>query len=118
MVRSMARTLPGSRSSADPHGAHLALLAAYTAGAPPVSAVVSLYGPTDLTRGFREPPRPDPIDVRAILQAFVGGTPDDQPEAYTAASPITYATHPQPPTLLIYGRARSRRSRIFRRRPP
>lgn len=84
-------------------GAHLALLAAYTAGAPPVSAVVSLYGPTDLTRGFREPPRPDPTDVRAILQAFVGGTPDDQPEAYTAASPITYATRPQPPTLLIYG---------------
>jgi acetyl esterase/lipase len=84
-------------------GAHLALLAAYAPGSPPVSAVVSLYGPTDLTRGFREPPRPDPLDVRAILQGFMGGTPDDQPEAYTAASPITYATRPQPPTLLIYG---------------
>lgn len=84
-------------------GAHLALLAAYTPGSPPVTAVVSLYGPTDLTRGFREPPRPDPLDVQAILQAFVGGTPDDQAEAYKAASPITYATRPQPPTLLIYG---------------
>ena len=61
-------------------GRHLALLAAYTPGAPPVSAVVSLYGPTDLTRGFREPPRPDPLTVRSILSAFVGGTPDEQPE--------------------------------------
>jgi acetyl esterase/lipase len=84
-------------------GAHLALLAAYAPGSPPIAAVVSLYGPTDLTRGFREPPHPDPLDVRAILEAFVGGTPDEQPEAYKAASPITYATHPQPPTLLIYG---------------
>jgi acetyl esterase/lipase len=84
-------------------GAQLALLAAYTPGAPPVSAVVSLYGPTDLVRGFREPPRPDPLGVRSILRAFVGGTPDDMPEAYSAASPLTYATRPQPPTLLIHG---------------
>jgi acetyl esterase/lipase len=84
-------------------GAHLALLAAYAPGSPPVTAVVSFYGPTDLTRGFREPPHPDPLDVRAILRAFMGGTPDDQPDAYTAASPITYATRRQPPTLLIYG---------------
>jgi acetyl esterase/lipase len=84
-------------------GAHLALLAAYTPGAPPVSAVVSLYGPTDLTRGFREPPRPDPLNVRSLLSAFVGGTPDEQPDAYRAASPVTYATHVLPPTLLIYG---------------
>jgi acetyl esterase/lipase len=84
-------------------GAHLALLAAYSPGASPVSAVVSLYGPTDLAGGFREPPRPDPLDVRSVLQAFIGGTPDDQPAAYRAASPLTYATHPQPPTLLIHG---------------
>lgn len=84
-------------------GAHLALLAAYTPGAPPVAAVVSLYGPTDLTRGFREPPRPDPLNVRAVLSAFMGGTPDAQPDAYRAASPLTYATHALPPTLLVYG---------------
>jgi acetyl esterase/lipase len=84
-------------------GAHLALLAAYAPGSPPVTAVVSFYGPTDLTRGFREPPHPDPLDIRAILQAFMGGTPDDHPDAYIAASPVTYATRPQPPTLLIYG---------------
>ncbi len=84
-------------------GAHLALLAAYSPGGPPVNAVVSFYGPTDLTRGYREPPRPDPLDVRSVLRAFVGGTPDEQPAAYRAASPLTYATRPLPPTLLIYG---------------
>jgi acetyl esterase/lipase len=84
-------------------GAHLALLAAYTPGAPPVSGVVSLYGPTDLTRGFREPPRPDPMTVRSVLGAFVGGTPDEQPDAYREASPLTYATRALPPTLLVYG---------------
>jgi acetyl esterase/lipase len=84
-------------------GAHLALLAAYSPGASPVSAVVSLYGPTDLAGGFLDPPRPDPLDVRSVLRAFIGGTPDDQPAAYEAASPLTYATHRQPPTLLIHG---------------
>jgi acetyl esterase/lipase len=84
-------------------GAHLALLAAYTPGGPPLAAVVSLYGPTDLTRGFREPPQPDPLNVRTILTAFMGGTPDAQPDAYRAASPLTYATHGLPPTLLVYG---------------
>lgn len=84
-------------------GGHLALLAAYMPGAEPVSAVVSFYGPTDLIGGYREPPRPDPIDVRSVLRAFTGGTPDEEADAYRDASPLTYATHPLPPTLLIYG---------------
>ncbi|MEO8078508.1 MAG: alpha/beta hydrolase [Acidobacteriota bacterium] len=84
-------------------GAHLALLAAYMPGGPPVSGVVSYYGPTDLAAGYREPPSPDPIDIRRVLEAFLGGTPDRAPEVYGDASPVTYATHPQPPTLLVYG---------------
>ncbi len=84
-------------------GAHLALLAAYMPGGPPVRAVVSYYGPTDLVGGYREPPRPDPLDVRAILETFTGGTPDTAPAAYHDGSPLTYAGRPQPPTLLIYG---------------
>jgi acetyl esterase/lipase len=84
-------------------GAHLALLAAYWPDTIPVKAVVSLYGPTDLVRGYREPPRPDPMDVRALLTAFIGGTPDELPAVYRDASPLTYATRPLPPTLLVYG---------------
>jgi acetyl esterase/lipase len=84
-------------------GAHLALLAAYMPGGPPVRAVVSYYGPTDLVRGYREPPAPDPLDVRTVLATLLGGTPDDRPDAYRDASPLTYADHPLPPTLLVHG---------------
>lgn len=71
-------------------GAQLAMVAAYEDGAPPIRAVVSYYGPVDLADGYRNPPRPDPIDVRSIEELFLGGTPDTQPDRYREASPITY----------------------------
>ncbi|MGB3789548.1 MAG: alpha/beta hydrolase [Phormidesmis sp.] len=100
-------------------GAQLAMLMGFQASAPsagqpalpppiaPVQAVISFYGPVDLDNGYRNPPRPDPLDVRQVLQAYLGGSPDQQPTAYAAASPITYvkAADPNtlPPVLLIYG---------------
>ena len=84
-------------------GAHLAMLAAYEPHAMPIAAVVSYYGPVDLTDGYRNPPRPDPLDVRAIEEAFLGGTPDLLPDRYREASPITYVSRRLPPSLLIYG---------------
>jgi acetyl esterase/lipase len=84
-------------------GAHLALMAAYASGLPAVSAVVSYYGPTDLAEGWRVPPRPDPLDVRAVLEAFLGGTPDQVPARYREASPVTHVSATVPPTLLVYG---------------
>jgi acetyl esterase/lipase len=85
-------------------GAHLAMVAAYQLGTPAISAVVSYYGPVDLTDGYRNPPRPDPLDTRSIEIALLGGTPEQMPERYRDASPITYATiRRPPPSLLIYG---------------
>jgi len=84
-------------------GAHLAMLAAY-AGQARVAAVVNYYGPADLAKGWREPPQPDPIGVRGVLEAFLSGTPEQQPRAYREASPITYVSGAAPPTLHIYGR--------------
>ena len=84
-------------------GAHLAMLAAYEPGALPISAVVSYYGPVDLADGYRNPPNPDPLDVRSIEEAFLGGTPDEVPDRYREASPITYVSRRLPPSLLIYG---------------
>jgi acetyl esterase/lipase len=83
-------------------GAQLALMAAYTS-TDQIAAVVSFYGPTDLAEGWRTPPWPDPLPVRPVLEAFLGGTPDDVPQLYAAASPVTYASAQVPPTLLIYG---------------
>jgi acetyl esterase/lipase len=84
-------------------GAQLALVAAYQAGAPLVRAAVSYYGPTDLVEGWRQPPRPDPLDVRTILETYLGGTPDSAPVPYHDASPVTYVRRGVPPTLLVYG---------------
>ncbi len=84
-------------------GGHLAMLAAYQPDALPVRAVVSYYGPFNLTQGYREPPNPDPLNVRAVLEAFLGGSPDEVPEQYAKASPVSYVTRPLPPTLLVHG---------------
>jgi acetyl esterase/lipase len=88
-------------------GGHLAMLAAYEPGAPPIAAVVSYYGPVDLAAGYREPPVPNPLDTQAIERDFLGGTPDQVPDRYRDASPIMYVSDAhagtKPPTLLIYG---------------
>lgn len=84
-------------------GAHLALLAAYQTDAVPIRAVVNYYGPTNLTEGYRDPPNPDPIHTRAVLEAFLGGSPEQFPEQYQLASPVHYIKPGLPPTLLIYG---------------
>lgn len=84
-------------------GAHLALMAAYDAPVLPIRAVVSFYGPTDLEEGYRRPPRPDPFDVRSVEEALLGGTPDQRPQPYRDASPVTHVSSSSPPTLLIYG---------------
>lgn len=84
-------------------GAQLAMVAAYEPSAPPISAVVSLYGPVDLVEGYRHPPVPDPLDVRSIERAFLGGTHEETPDRYRTASPVSYVSRRLPPTLLIYG---------------
>jgi acetyl esterase/lipase len=84
-------------------GAHLAMLAAYQPDAPPLRAVVNYYGPVNLTEGYKSPPHPDPINSRAVLKAFIGGSLEEFSKQYEIASPINYVNHPLPPTLLIYG---------------
>ncbi|UNU25562.1 alpha/beta hydrolase [Microcoleus vaginatus] len=83
-------------------GAHLAMLTAYDSSVLPVRAVVNYYGPNDLLRGYNDPPFPDAINVRAVLRAFLGGTPDELNELYRRASPINYIKPNLPPSLLVY----------------
>jgi acetyl esterase/lipase len=82
-------------------GAQLAMLAGFTD--PAIKGVISYYGPVNLTRGWREPPSPDPIGSRPVLEAYLGGTPDQVPADYKDASPIEHISATVPPTLLIYG---------------
>lgn len=84
-------------------GAHLAMLAAYQTVGLPIRAVVNYYGPVNLSAGYYDPPVPDPIDTRAVLEAFLGGSPAQFPQLYQQASPIFSVRPGLPPTLLIYG---------------
>jgi acetyl esterase/lipase len=84
-------------------GAHLALLAAYRAGPLKVRGVVAYYAPVDLTDAYRHPPRPDPLDIRAVEEAFIGGTPSSMADRYADASPISHVRTDLPPTLLVFG---------------
>ena len=85
-------------------GSELALLTAYAHDADPgIRGVVAFYSPVDLTEGYIHPAKPDPLDSLAVFRAFIGGTPQEFPELYRAASPIEWATRPLPPTLLING---------------
>lgn len=91
-------------------GAHLALLAGFQPNAN-IRSIIDYYGPVDLAAGYSDPPNPDPIDVKQVLSAFMGGTPSEFPAAYAQASPITYVQaairspepNALPPVLLIYG---------------
>lgn len=83
-------------------GAHLAMLAAYQHHSFPVRAVVNYYGPVNLKEGYNNPPVPDPIDTRAVLEAFLGGNPAQLPQLYQDASPIHHIRPNLPPTLLVY----------------
>lgn len=83
-------------------GAHLASLVAYGQSPLPIRAIVNYYGPTNLTEIYNTPPMPDPINVRAVLEAFLGGNPDQLPQLYQDASPIHHISPNLPPSLLVY----------------
>ena len=89
-------------------GGHLALLAAYTAPANPVDdasvrAVISLYGPTDLVWGYEHSANQKVIDGRRTLERFLGATPQNAPDVYRRASPISHVHPSVPSTLLLHG---------------
>jgi acetyl esterase/lipase len=95
-------------------GGEVALVAAYSMGDPrirpscdvaeePLQGVVSLYAPTDLVWGHDNPVFPDPIDGPGVIEAYLGGPPSAEPEAYRLASPISWVDRPLPRTLLIHG---------------
>ena len=100
-------------------GAHLALLAAYSADdarlsatcaeseqSEKVRAVVSFYAPTDLLWAYDNPANRFVIDGPATLSRFLGGSPHESAEKrdrYVLASPVAHVSSKTPPTLLIHG---------------
>lgn len=62
-----------------------------------VQAVVSLAGLTELTSLYHEKSIPNSI------VEFLGGTPEEVPDQYKIASPLTYVSKDDPPVLTIQG---------------
>jgi acetyl esterase/lipase len=113
-------------------GGHLSLLAGYTPQHPELTSddlksadlsvcgVISHYGPTDLLAMYQHtnqhrlaglPPVPigTQLDSKmrtrdaGRLDILLGGHPQDAPDMYQLASPITHVQPGCPPTLLIQG---------------
>lgn len=84
-------------------GGHLALLGAYTTDDPGIRGVVALYPPTDMNWSWAHPTHPWILDTPKTLSEFLGGSPDQVPERYDAASPIDFVGPDSPPTLLVHG---------------
>jgi len=87
-------------------GAHLAMMVGYadealfSADCPyelssKVQAVVNLYGPTDLTTPYGR--------NHKVVQQFLRSTYEEHPERFVAASPRTYISPGDPPTLTFQG---------------
>lgn len=62
------------------------------------AAAIDYFGPVDLPKLYRDNP-----GMRQDLAALLGGTPDSQPDAYRAASPINFVGRLTTPVLLLYG---------------
>lgn len=89
-------------------GGHLAMMVGYSSDVPKldgectadsvnsrVQVVVNIYGATDLTTDFA-------INNPAAIN-FIGQSYETAPELYQEASPITYITEDDPPTLIFHG---------------
>ena len=68
-----------------------------------VSCVIDLFGPTDFTLKENEA-NISPL-AAALLKNFIGKTPEEAPEAYKDASPITFVDKKTVPMLIYHGTA-------------
>ena len=84
-------------------GGQLALVVAYGVRDPAIRGVVSLYAPTDMIYSWENPGNPQVINAPKLLRDYLGGAPNEKPEAYRQASAMQLAYATAPPTLLFHG---------------
>ncbi len=87
-------------------GGHLAMLLGYSnetdftqecsgSSIPKVQAIVNLYGPADLTTEYAK--------TRGEIRGLIGKTYNEAPNVYISASPNTYISPDDTPTLIFHG---------------
>lgn len=97
-------------------GGHLALMVAYTSGiselepsepyggvSSQVSAVVDLYGITDLLTRRKTDDSGKPVGPTTRSSELLEETADQNPSAWRMASPVTHVSARTPPTLILHG---------------
>ncbi len=85
-------------------GGHLALSAAYRPDlARKVRGVVGLYAPTDLSWSWRHPAPRRYMDSNRVIRDFLGGSFEEIPDVFEAASPLLQVSEACPATLLVHG---------------
>lgn len=85
-------------------GAQLALLAAYTFKNEGIKGVINFYGPADMIWGYFAPANPLVLNSHKIMEAYLGGTYQQQKNQYKASSPILQVDAQTVPTLSIHGK--------------
>lgn len=85
-------------------GAHLAMLYAYKYSSPvKAKAVVSYFGPSDLTQMYNNPVGGN-ILISLVLADAIGKTPTEDPTLYFNSSPINFiSSSTAMPTILLHG---------------
>ncbi len=84
-------------------GAHLAMLQGYKYIVPvKPKAIVSFFGPSDLTDMYNNPAGGNPL-LSLVLAQAIGKTPVQDPILYTNSNPVTFITGSSPATILLHG---------------
>lgn len=83
-------------------GGHLALLQGYKYDSPvKPEAIVSFFGPTDITDMYNNPA--SPLVPPEAIAAIVGKTPSQDSLLYANSSPVNFVSPASPPTVLLQG---------------
>ncbi|MEP7142852.1 MAG: alpha/beta hydrolase [Ferruginibacter sp.] len=84
-------------------GGHLAMLQGYKYNVPvKPRAIISFYGPSDLTDMYNNPVGGN-ILISILIAQAIGKIPAQDPQLYTSSSPVSFITNLSPPTILLHG---------------
>jgi acetyl esterase/lipase len=84
-------------------GAHLAMLQGYKYSSPvKAKAIVSFFGPSDMTEMYNNPVGGNPLLSLLVAQAM-GATPATNAALYASSSPVTFISGASMPTILLHG---------------
>ena len=84
-------------------GGSIAEAVAYGSPDPAIRGVAAFYAPADLPYAWITSKEGDVLDPLKLLRQYLGGSPEQVPAAYAAASGYLQARRGAPPTLLVHG---------------